>query len=719
MALSVEQLQHVVTDQSIAVGVILQKAILLANERKDQHFLDWARRELNGYNTADEDADHRLLKGQYVVISSDGRTLPIIWDNEGPPVTTRFLTLPLAEMEALFLGGGDTFAVIVNLDPRSLTKIELAPSDRIGFSLTRATLSAFLHAIRQRVLDWTMTLTSTAQSPQQIRRSILQVIDRLQGDSSRYPADAAIANELAVSVQDVRGHLGILHREGWITLNKTMWGHDAGFDPRQRQLFRESLESHTEAPMETVTEQTDLQVVLLIHGIRTQAEWQQMVAKKLEVAGKIKVFPIMYGFFDALRFWCPVFTRSFPINRVLTQIRVARDQYPNAKVSIIAHSFGTYVIGHILQSNFDIKFHRIVLCGSVLPQYFPWERILRQITPENIVNECGSKDIWPVIAQCSTWGYGASGTYGFGVIVVKDRYHEASHSQYFFPAFVDEYWIPLIHRGEYKDTEFGSKRPTTPLLLSLFGVLPINYIIVACFLLLMLLLGGHLYGRIARSDNAIAPPQLVLPDDIDLANVAFVDHEHENRAPRLDLKLTNMGSRPAFITKVKLNVKRVWRLKELPTTHGSFITPEYTYLLKLNLRDDPPYTKDIAVSHGMKPDEFERFLIEFQEEGKPTYAIYWANVEIIANSDERSYKSKDVLFFITDRGTAFPDKRGIEEMARIAESLSRKVDKQQLLRDVAANKAMIVEAASIQAARNPALEQLINAVKMSDINSGW
>ena len=248
MAISIEQLQHDAADPTIPVGTILQKAILVANERKDQHFVDWARRELKGYGAANEDAEYRNLKGQYVVLATDGRTLPIVWDKEDPNLQTRFITLPVAEMEALLSGGGDRFAVTVNVDPKSMTSMDLDPGDKIGFLLGRATLSGFLHAVRQQVLDWTMTLTAPPQSPQQIRRSILQVIDRIQGDSSRYPDDSAIADELKVTVQEVRGHLGILEREGRIKLNKTMHGHSAGFDATQRQLFRESLESELNNP---------------------------------------------------------------------------------------------------------------------------------------------------------------------------------------------------------------------------------------------------------------------------------------------------------------------------------------------------------------------------------------------------------------------------------------------------------------------------------------
>lgn len=193
MSISVKRLQHDVLDPTISVVTVLQKAILVANEHKDQLFLDWARRELKGYNTAQADAEYRNLNGQYVALTPDGRTLPIVWEHNDSKMKTRFLTGPVAEFDALLAGGGDRFAVTVNVDPRTLTSIDLEAGDKIGFVLTRTSLSSFLHAVRQRVLDWTMTLTAppqiqdiTAQGPvgmslQQLLKLLFCVLDRGAG----------------------------------------------------------------------------------------------------------------------------------------------------------------------------------------------------------------------------------------------------------------------------------------------------------------------------------------------------------------------------------------------------------------------------------------------------------------------------------------------------------------------------------------------------------
>ena len=76
------------------------------------------------------------------------------------------------------------------------------------------------------------------------------------------------------------------------------------------------------------------EVVLLIHGIRTQGEWQSMVQNVLEEKiPKVHVWPIKYEFLNALYFWLPFWTRQKSIGEVLWRINFAKWCYPNAQLS--------------------------------------------------------------------------------------------------------------------------------------------------------------------------------------------------------------------------------------------------------------------------------------------------------------------------------------------------------------------------------------------------
>jgi len=265
-------------------------------------------------------------------------------------------------------------------------------------------------------------------------------------------------------------------------------------------------------------QETEYQIVLLIHGIRTHGEWEPMVKEKLNVPGRVIVYPIGYKWFDSLRFWFPFWTRRGPIERVHEEIRVALQKHrkvnPNAKLSIIAHSFGTYIIGEILKKDVTLKLHRLILCGSVLPQDFPWNHLQGQFNSDNTINECGKADIWPVLAQSLSWGYGASGTHGFKRVLIKDRFHAGGHGQYFKSGFVEKFWVPFIRRGEYQGTGFEKVMPPSPWWLSMVGNLPLKWIIL--LLLTVVIASSCVVAE--RSMQFFGHPQSGAPDATKVAD---------------------------------------------------------------------------------------------------------------------------------------------------------------------------------------------------------
>src|SRR5262249_34576706 len=110
------------------------------------------------------------------------------------------------------------------------------------------------------------------------------------------------------------------------------------------------------------------------------------------------------------------------------------------------------------------------------------------------INECGKADIWPVLAKSLSWGYGASGTHGFGAVLVSDRYHAGGHGQYFESEFVEKYWEPFIRRGEYRSTNFEVTMPPTPSWMSVLELMPLKLLTVLVILAAIFLVGYAVTG---------------------------------------------------------------------------------------------------------------------------------------------------------------------------------------------------------------------------------
>jgi pimeloyl-ACP methyl ester carboxylesterase len=229
------------------------------------------------------------------------------------------------------------------------------------------------------------------------------------------------------------------------------------------------------------------QVVVLVHGIRTEAAWQEPLAALLLAIPNVKARPVKYGYFDAFQFAVP-FPRRFrrnPIEHLVQQLRILGAQTPNARMSVIAHSFGTYAISNALLENPDIKLYRLILCGSIVETRFRWDRISTQILKSPVLNECGTRDVWPIMANILTWGFGASGTFGFENVSPFNRFHDQDHSGFLKKEFYQAAWIPLFENPDLEPTA-EEPRPRSPRCYSFLNLLPLRWFLLTTFILLVL-----------------------------------------------------------------------------------------------------------------------------------------------------------------------------------------------------------------------------------------
>ncbi|WP_436717753.1 hypothetical protein U8335_13800 [Roseiconus lacunae] len=236
--------------------------------------------------------------------------------------------------------------------------------------------------------------------------------------------------------------------------------------------------SADQASSDSITE-----VIVLIHGIRTHANWQPMVGRVLREIDGVKVVPIKFGYLDVIRFWIPIGTRSAAINDVRREIQNAKFANDGAAISVVAHSFGSYAISQILADQTDLKLKRLVLCGCIIPRSYRWEAVSHRVETD-VINDYGTRDVLPVLAKSLSWGYGDTGRHGFGRgASVIDRGHDYGHSDFFNEEFVREYWQPWFAKSTYVESAWAESAPISPWWLSVLSVLPLQY----CFLVSVLI----------------------------------------------------------------------------------------------------------------------------------------------------------------------------------------------------------------------------------------
>jgi hypothetical protein len=229
---------------------------------------------------------------------------------------------------------------------------------------------------------------------------------------------------------------------------------------------------------------TQLHVVILVHGIRDFALWQTTIRSAFEEEG-FKAEATNYGRFNLLQFLLPFsYFRNKAITTVWNQIKIVKQNNEGSLLSVVAHSFGTFVVAHLMRENFDLKLHRVIFCGSVVRYGFPFEQFQNRFT-QPIINEVGTRDIWPAIAESITLGYGSAGTYGFRRPLVRDRWHNGARHGYFLDAqFCKRFWSPFLRDGTFVP---GAETPESPSLwLQSLSIVKIKYILTVLVLAFLL-----------------------------------------------------------------------------------------------------------------------------------------------------------------------------------------------------------------------------------------
>jgi pimeloyl-ACP methyl ester carboxylesterase len=197
-------------------------------------------------------------------------------------------------------------------------------------------------------------------------------------------------------------------------------------------------------------------VIVSIHGLLSRAEWNKEIAPVASAEGWI-VAPYIYDtnkpdllFSDGRR------------NKVVDDFREwiydLSKRYEH-NISIIAHSFGTYIIGAYLEGFEEkefppVSFDSIILTGSILNSNFDWEkhrgrsvgRIYNNIAPNDEFVKYMPKNDWKKIIGMSPL-FGQAGVYGFTQItnmLTQSTNPIFSHTNTIRRDIIESKWMPFI-----------------------------------------------------------------------------------------------------------------------------------------------------------------------------------------------------------------------------------------------------------------------------------
>ena len=189
-------------------------------------------------------------------------------------------------------------------------------------------------------------------------------------------------------------------------------------------------------------------ILISVHGIRTTGRWQKDLTEAAQNLG-VAYQPLDFGYFGAFSLLIPSARRQ-KVEWFHDECgRIFASKSPNQSVSVAAHSFGTYLVASALSKYADLKFDRVIFCGSIVRREYPWTSIIDERGQVNaVLNEAGRKDLWSALVTWVVADAGASGVTGFIDLAqgrVTQRIHaEHAHSDYFYKSNFKKIWIPFM-----------------------------------------------------------------------------------------------------------------------------------------------------------------------------------------------------------------------------------------------------------------------------------
>lgn len=190
--------------------------------------------------------------------------------------------------------------------------------------------------------------------------------------------------------------------------------------------------------------------VISLHGIRTRGAWQESLSRVLTKEGFV-YDPWKFGFFWALSMISP-WARARKVIWFRERYEALRRE-TDGPISIIAHSFGTYIVSRAMREYQNIRFDKVIFCGSIVKTQFGWSTLLgdERSQAKLVLNQYGKKDIWVRLAEWVVHDAGPSGFSGFVDLasgrVVQQEFCTYTHSQYFFAGNYEENWLPFLKSG--------------------------------------------------------------------------------------------------------------------------------------------------------------------------------------------------------------------------------------------------------------------------------
>ncbi|HET6840563.1 MAG TPA: hypothetical protein VFK06_02600 [Candidatus Angelobacter sp.] len=201
-------------------------------------------------------------------------------------------------------------------------------------------------------------------------------------------------------------------------------------------------------------ETRDVRWMLALHGMNTEGAWQEtfnwLVSRSYRRSVPIAIYK--YGVVRpgaVLKFRQQALVRD--LNARIRRLSGDTESTGFGGVpDVIAHSLGTWLLGHALIEDSTLQVGRVILTGCILRPDFDWGLLLERGQVESVLCHVATKDFWARISHYIIPDSGPSGHLGFNDkeriahAVLEGRHHSDFFNETEMPTLFEQVWQPFL-----------------------------------------------------------------------------------------------------------------------------------------------------------------------------------------------------------------------------------------------------------------------------------
>jgi hypothetical protein len=215
----------------------------------------------------------------------------------------------------------------------------------------------------------------------------------------------------------------------------------------------------------------DIIWMLTLHGMNTRGAWQEdlnwLVSRSYGRMVPVAVYK--YGIVRpgaVLKFRQRLLTRGL-IARIRRLSGETKATGFGGMPDVIAHSFGTWLLGHALLADQTLRVGRVILTGCILRPDFDWNELIKRGQVQSVLCHVATKDFWARICHYFIPDSGPSGRRGFNDrLNIRHAVQSGGHSDFFketvMPGLFEQVWQPFLTGadGQPVAIQLGLPEPT-------------------------------------------------------------------------------------------------------------------------------------------------------------------------------------------------------------------------------------------------------------------